>query len=97
MNQSKNQRPSTPVLDREYLDIRSKILQLAAALDRIQRHDQTANTDARMDLIEKGIQILLDRGENRAERVQLVFSRPYDEKWQTTFEMRKASTEKLGR
>jgi hypothetical protein len=67
------------VLDRHYLELRCDLLDLAAALDRIERSDgaATATGDARFALIENGIRILLQRGSARAEAIQMLFSDPY--------------------
>ncbi len=67
------------VLDRHYLELRCDLLDLAAALDRIERSDgsATATGDPRFALIENGIRILLQRGSARAEAIQMLFSDPY--------------------
>jgi len=104
-------------LDREFLPIRAKILEIAAALDRIQRaaaanatvevgqkivESTSLATDASVDSstgrpktifddrqwqqLQAGIQLLLTDEAVRAERVQLLFSKPYDEKWRELLE-----------
>jgi hypothetical protein len=75
--------PAQTVLDRHYLEIRCGILDLAAMLDRIERSPSAAGqiADPRMKLIREGIEILLTRGTDRAERVQLLFSDEYVEGW----------------
>lgn len=75
------------VLDREFLEIRAGILQVAAALDRIERAADSSGGDARMTQIRVGLELLLCDGEDRAERVQLAFSRPYDEAWPRTLKV----------
>jgi hypothetical protein len=67
-------------LDLYYLDIRATILSLAAALDRI-NHGNAEAADARDRLIARALDALADGRENRAERVQLVFSLQYDPSW----------------
>jgi hypothetical protein len=70
------------VLDREFLGIRARILDLAAALDRIDRAGGVAAGDLRMARIGKGLEVLLGPGEaDRAERVQQAFSLPYRANW----------------
>jgi hypothetical protein len=64
------------VLDREFLGIRSKLVKLAAALDRVDRAEQTAAGDPRLVQIRRSLEILATDGPNRAERVQLEFSLP---------------------
>ena len=93
---------SPPHLDREFLPTRAKILEIAAALDRIERatffdtgertEDNQADRknlagDPRWKQLQAGIQLLLTGQAQRAEQVQLLFSRPYDEQWRQTLEM----------
>ena len=73
---------SKAALDAFYLEGRSKILDLAAILDRIDRGDGDSNSDARLALIRTALEALLDGGEKRAERVQRIFSLPYDAAWE---------------
>jgi len=71
------------ILQREFLEIRCKVLELAASLDRLQRADGNVAGDARLARIREGIELLLEDRSDRAEQVQLTFSRPYDDNWQT--------------
>ncbi|MEQ1905467.1 MAG: hypothetical protein ABL888_14860 [Pirellulaceae bacterium] len=75
---------SSAIIDREYLDIRSKILQIGASLDRIERAGGSLNESAKTKLLLETIEILLDGLPNRAERIQLTCSRPYDPNWINT-------------
>lgn len=77
------------VLQREFLEIRCKILELAAAFDRLDRAEGSVSKDARLARVQEALEILLDDKTDRAEQVQLTFSRPYDDAWQTTFKMNK--------
>lgn len=70
------------LLDREYLPVRAKILEIAAALDRIQRAEGNALDDARWKQLLAAMQIVLEPEADRAEQLQLHFSRRYDELWQ---------------
>jgi hypothetical protein len=70
----------TIALDLYYLDIRATIVSLAAALDRI-NHGGVVAADARDRLIARALDALADGRENRAERVQMVFSSQYDPSW----------------
>ena len=66
-----------------YLDARSKLLELAAILDRIDRGagaTATAN-DPRLERLSRGLQVLLSEPAGRAEAVQRVFSLDYDADW----------------
>jgi hypothetical protein len=67
--------------DREFLDIRSKMIELAALLGRAGRGPGWAAGDPRMDRIARGLQILASGTAGCAEEVQMVFSLPYDEHW----------------
>ncbi len=72
----------TAMLDREYLEIRHRILDVAAALDRIHRADgESANNDPRIELLRQASVIMFDGKPNRAERAQLVFSDEYNPTW----------------
>ena len=72
---------ATEVLDREFLEIRAKLLELAASLDRLDRGEGSVASDRRRRLIAEGIEILRRPEAGRAEAVQLLFSRTYDEGW----------------
>lgn len=73
--------PAAAVLEREYLELRAKILQLAASLDRLDRGAGHVADDPRLQKIQAGIDILKESESGRAERLQLLFSRPYDPQW----------------
>lgn len=75
--------PAAGVLDREFLEIRAKLLQVAASFDRIDRGDGTVEGDPRLALFHEAIEVLLSGHTNRAEEIQLIFSRQYDDRWQT--------------
>ncbi len=74
---------ATDVLNRDFLDIRCRLLDLAAALDRIDRAGapQAAQGDPRMAKIGRALAVLADGGADRAARVQQIFSQPYEEGW----------------
>lgn len=74
------------LFDQEFLTIRCKILDLAAALDRIDRGPGAVDSDPRMKQIRAGLEALLAGEAGRAERVQLVFSDNYEEDWFDKFE-----------
>jgi hypothetical protein len=78
--------PSTSalaLLEREFLGIRSRVVELAAALDRVERGHGSAAADPRMAQIRGALEILLTPEANRAEQVQMVFSLPYNDDWRT--------------
>jgi hypothetical protein len=71
------------VLDRVYLEIRCKLLDIAASLDRVARGEDAERTqsDARLAQIRQGIEILLKDGTDRAEQIQMLFSDSYVPNW----------------
>lgn len=71
------------VLDRVFLEVRAKLLEVAASLDRIERSDdaETLRRDYRLQQIRETISILNSPGSDRAERVQMIFSDPYVSNW----------------
>ncbi len=78
-----NSAPAPSALDREFLEIRARVLELAAALDRLDRAGESGVADPRLARIAEGIQALESSQSDRAERVQLIFSLPYDQEWRT--------------
>ncbi|WP_417389658.1 hypothetical protein [Gimesia sp.] len=69
------------VLDREYLEARCALVELAATLDRIDRaHDHEEGTgplqDSRLELLSEAIALLQEESHlpNRSERMLLLFS-----------------------
>jgi hypothetical protein len=76
-------RPAAVILDQNFLDARCRLLDLAAILDRIDRGaDATAlATDPRMVRIQAALRVLASDEPGRAERVQQIFSQPYDPDW----------------
>ncbi len=74
-------RSASDVLQSEYLVARSKILELAATLDRLDRCSGSVDDHPQKKLLIEGIQILLSTTTNRAEQLQVLMSRPYDPQW----------------
>jgi len=75
------------LLNRDFLEVRAKILELAACLDRLERADGSVADDPRMKQVYQGLEALDSIGAKRAEQVQLLFSLPYDEGWRTKWEI----------
>lgn len=71
------------ILDRVYLEVRCKLLEVAASLDRIHRAEgnELAERDPRMKQLLDGVAILSTGGDDRAERIQMLFSDPYVANW----------------
>jgi hypothetical protein len=68
------------VLDRYFLEVRAKLLDIAAVLDRIDRGGGIA--DPRLDKVRRALGIVREPQTGRAEQLQQLFSLPYDPKWQ---------------
>lgn len=75
------------VLNREFLEIRCKILELAAAFDRLERSDGSVEEDPRLARLREALSVVLEASQDRAEEVQMIFSRTYDGNWQETFKI----------
>ena len=79
--------PMTPaqVLAREFLEIRAKILELAASFDRLDRaaaaNETGIESDARLAQIQAALAQLKPNMLARAEQVQIIFSRRYEATW----------------
>jgi hypothetical protein len=80
-----NARKIAEVFDQEFLPTRAKILEVAAALDRLDRASGSLAADSRRAQVHAAIQVLLRPEDDRAEQVQLIFSRPYKEDWREKF------------
>ena len=77
----------TEVLDREFLEVRAKILELAAALDRLDRAVGALPTDERHGRIARGLAELQTSQLGRAERVQQIFSLGFDPRWRSALDV----------
>jgi hypothetical protein len=75
------------LLDREYLEMRSRLISLAASMDRIDRGAgrEGIGGDPRMSLLSRAIELLGDGRAGRAERLQRLFSDDYQENWRADF------------
>lgn len=71
------------ILERQYLEMRCGLLDLAAAFDRIERAANAviALNDPRWQKLQEGLKIVSSSGSDRAERLQLLFSDEYVEGW----------------
>ena len=77
------QRPARQILENDFLTVRCMILDLAAALDRIDRGDgrEQIADDAQLQLLQQGVKLLDQAGPGRAEQLQLLFSDEYVPGW----------------
>ena len=66
-----------------FLEARSKLLDVAAILDRIQRGPDAdvVATDPRLARIREALELLIEGDGGRAERIQQLFSLDYDPAW----------------
>lgn len=79
---------SPEILDREFFEIRAKILEIAASFDRLDRARGDISGDSRLSLIAEALNVLQQQDhDDRAEQVQLIFSREYDDRWQAEFDV----------
>jgi hypothetical protein len=74
--------PADQALETYFLEARSKLLDLAAMLDRIDRgREAGVKADLRVARIRQALAVLGEGGPDRAARVQEIFSLPYDPDW----------------
>ncbi len=73
------------VFDREFLEIRCRVLDIAAALDRVHRGEaaEKVRSDPRMAQLHEAVDVLRDGKPDRARRVQMIFSDAYEESWRS--------------
>ncbi len=76
---------ASEVLDREWPAVRARLLELAAALDRIDQAEGSVAADPRIDLLARSFHLLAHEQGNRAEQLQMVFSLPYDPQWRERY------------
>lgn len=71
-------------LDTYFLEVRCKILEVAAILDRIGRGRDAAavDSDPRLAQVREALEVLADHSGGRAERIQKIFSLDYDANWE---------------
>ena len=75
--------PAPAVLAAYFLETRSKLLDVAAMLDRIQRGPdaEAALADPRLTRIREALAVLMANDGARAEAIQKIFSLDYDPAW----------------
>jgi len=80
-----NVRNGDAIVAESFLEVRAKLLEVAATLDRIDRACETVSlgqdAQSKRTLLGEGTKILLSDGPNRAERLQQLFSREYESDW----------------
>jgi hypothetical protein len=75
------------VLEREYLEMRARLLELAAFFDRLDRGGGVPTQDVRLQKLRQAAELILEASENRAEQLQMLFSRPYDVDWRDKYRL----------
>jgi hypothetical protein len=78
-------RKSTEVFEQEFLPLRAKLLEFAAGLDRLDRANGSLTSDSRRKQLLAAIESLLRADGDRAEQIQLIFSRQYEDDWREKF------------
>lgn len=68
-------------LDAYFLEARSKLLDLAAIFDRLDRGSGVVTGDPRFQKLRQALTLIGDSSLGRAEKVQELFSLPYDATW----------------
>lgn len=78
-----NPLPAAKALDTYFLEARSKLLDLAAILDRIDRGRgaDALKDESRLEKIRRALEVLADDDGGRAERIQQIFSLEYEPGW----------------
>ena len=70
-------------LDRGYLELRARVLEIAAGLDRVESGPDAdaVRTDDRLRRLMEAMKLVTDGKRDRAARVQMLFSLSYDPAW----------------
>jgi hypothetical protein len=68
------------IFEHEFLPLRAKLLEAAAALDRVDRAGGAVD-DPRMTRLREAIGVLLQADRARTEQLQMIFSRTYQQDW----------------
>ena len=78
-----NIRDATEVLDHDFLELRSRILDIAAMLDRIDRAPARhgGHPEERLGQLRQALSALTEPGPDRAETIQRIFSLEYRSDW----------------
>jgi len=78
---------ASEVLQREFLPLRGKLIEVAAALDRLARAEGSLADDPGMAQVRRSLEILAGTAQeaDRAGQVLMAFSLPYDPRWREGF------------
>ena len=85
-------RAANEILDESYLDIRAKLLEVAASFDRIDRASDdgsrlSGEAAEKREQLSEAVRLLLSEGPDRAERFQKLFSREYESQWRSDMQI----------
>ena len=69
------------ILEQTHLQIRAKLLEVGASLDRIDRAEGSVADDPRIQQFKQTLEVLSGNDATRAEQIQLIFSDQYQEGW----------------
>jgi len=71
------------IVDRFFLLARARVIELAALMDRLQRSEGDLGPEqaAKLKKLRAAIAVVLDEEPDKAKRVQMLFSLPYDGNW----------------
>lgn len=72
---------ASETLDREFLTCRARLIDLAAALDRIDRGEGSPEENPRWGQLRRALERLATGEGSRAKAIQMIFSLPYDSDW----------------
>jgi site-specific recombinase len=78
-------RTAAEILEREFLIVRAKLLEAAAAFDRLDRAEGSVVNDPRRQKLRQALDVLAADEPDRAEKLQLLFSLPFDANWRAKF------------
>lgn len=85
-------RTADHLMDESFLDVRAKLLEVAATLDRIDRATRkhgplSPHQDERLARLNEATRVLLQTSPDRAEKLQQLFSRTYDPDWRSSMQL----------
>ncbi len=85
-------RAASQILTESFLEVRAKLLEVAATLDRIDRSLEAGDSllneaQEQRKQIDSAIEILLSESSDRAERLQQLFSRQYESDWRKQMDL----------
>jgi hypothetical protein len=72
-------------LESEFLIVRAKLLEAAAAFDRLDRAEGSVANDPRRQKLRQALDVLAANEPDRAEKLQLLFSLPYEPNWRSKY------------